>query len=169
MTDETEPTGSIAVGEIIRSTRERAGMTQSALGEALNVTQTCVSYWEAGRRDIGVTDLIRIAAALGVQAADLLPLSGPGAEPQLPDGRWGRIEMPGYRQHTGWIADEPRFGQQAAVVRDWDGRVVAEVFLGPACRVVYLPTPLNRPGPDEPQAIAAGGWGGDLDDEGGPF
>jgi hypothetical protein len=95
----------------------------------------------------------------------------------LPPGRWGRVEMPGYRQHTGWIAEEARFGQAAAVVRDWDGAVVADVFPGPACRVVYLPTPLSRPDPER-QAITASSWHGDDDDDpddddlgqdGGPF
>ena len=87
-------------------------------------------------------------------------------EPELPPGRYGRIELPGYRNHTGWIAEETRFGQVAAVVRDWDGLVVAEVFPGPACRVQYLPTPLKRPAPAPEQlALTAGSqWGSDDDD-----
>ena len=66
-----------------------------------------------------------------------------------PPGFWGRIELPGYRAYTGWIASEERFGQQMAVVRDWDGRETATVIPGPNSPIVHLPTPLRRPGPDE--------------------
>jgi hypothetical protein len=77
-------------------------------------------------------------------------------EPSLPEGTFGRIELPGYRNHTGWVTEETRFGVQMAVVRDWDGRVVAEVAPGPLCQFVYLPTPLRRPEPQERPAITRG-------------
>lgn len=70
------------------------------------------------------------------------------AEPPLPPGRYGRVELPGYRQHTGWITEENRFGLAMAVVRDWDGQEMAAVAIGPASQVVYLPTPLKRPDPE---------------------
>jgi hypothetical protein len=73
--------------------------------------------------------------------------------PPLPDGQYGRIELPGYRNHTGWVTEETRFGVQMAVVRDWDGGVVAEVAPGPLCQFVHLPTPLKRPEPQERPAI----------------
>ena len=60
-----------------------------------------------------------------------------------PPGFWGRVEIPGMRNDTGWIADED--GRR--VVRDWDGRVVAEVWPGPNARIVRLPTPVRRPDP----------------------
>jgi hypothetical protein len=99
------------------------------------------------------------------------PPAGPDPGP-LPEGIFGRVELPGYRQHTGWITEETVFGLQMAVVRDWDGRVQAEVALGPGSQVVHLPTQLERPGPVA--AIEAGDpdvWAGDdddLDDEDGP-
>jgi len=65
----------------------------------------------------------------------------------LPPGRWGRVELPGYREDTGWLAEETRFGQVVIVVRDWNGAEVANAIIGPMCRVVYLPTPLRRPEP----------------------
>lgn len=96
-------------------------------------------------------------------------MTAPEPEP-LPDGIFGRIELPGYRNHTGWITDELRFGQQVAVVRDWDRCEVAMVVLGPGCQIVALPTPLKRPDP-APPAITSGRWDGredlvddDLDD-----
>ena len=91
--------------------------------------------------------------------------------PDLPDGTWARVEMPGYRENTGWVTEGDCFGARAAVVRDWDGGIVAEVVLGPGCRVVRLPAPLRRPEPRV--ALPAGdSWrprDADGDDDGGPF
>jgi hypothetical protein len=102
----------------------------------------------------------------GARGEDADPETGPepAGEPPLPDGFYGRVEIPGMRNHTGWVTEETRFGQQLAVVRDWNGAVVAEMGIGPACRVLHLPTPLKRPGPAA--AITAGGWAapdGDYD------
>jgi hypothetical protein len=79
----------------------------------------------------------------------------------LPDGVFGRIELPGWRNHTGWITDETRFGIQMAVVRDRAGAVLAEVAVGPGCQLVRLAPPLQSP---EPLAITGGGE--DEDPEG---
>jgi hypothetical protein len=86
----------------------------------------------------------------------------PAGEPPRPDGFYGRVEIPGMRNHTGWVTEETRFGAQLAVVRDWDGGVIAEMGIGAACRVLHLPTPLKRPEP--PKAITPA-WDDD-DDEG---
>jgi hypothetical protein len=86
----------------------------------------------------------------------------------LPAGRFGRVELPGYRENTGWITEETRFGMQMAVVRDFDGTEAAVVMLGPACRIVWLPTPLKHPGPRDPLGLAAGDED-DADDEENPF
>ena len=64
--------------------------------------------------------------------------------------------MPGRREDTGWITEETRFGAVMAVVRDWDGRETAAIALGPACRLVYLPTPLKRPEAPRRAAITSG-------------
>ena len=94
--------------------------------------------------------------------------AAPEAEPSLPDGIYARVELPGYRQHTGWVTEETRFGMQMAVIRDFDGRVLAEAALGPGCQVVHLPTPLKRP--DPPLALEAGDSYEEEDDYGGhPF
>jgi hypothetical protein len=100
------------------------------------------------------------------------PAAGGDQPEPLPDGIFGRVELPGWRNHTGWITDEVRFGEQMCVVRDWDGRVIAMVKLGPACQVLPLPTPLKRP---EPRLALPAGRGEDQDpdedltDEHGPF
>ena len=106
----------------------------------------------------------RRAAALEVAEGAAADLDEPGSEPEplpLPEGTFGRVELPGYRQHTGWITEEPRFGQQAAVVRDWNGAEIAVAVLGPGCQVVHLPTPRKRP--DPPKAITGGQWSDDDD------
>jgi transcriptional regulator with XRE-family HTH domain len=158
------------LGERMRLARLRAGMTQEDLGDKLGVTQTAVSYWEGGKRDPGVAELLRIAEAIGVPASRLLPpehLGRPAPEPPVPAGRWGRIEIPGYRENEGWITEETRFGLQVAVVRDRDGTETAAIGIGPLCRVVWLPAP----DPEPRLALPAGeGFGyelgeGDYDDE----
>jgi hypothetical protein len=89
----------------------------------------------------------------------------PAPDPQ-PPGRYGRIEIPGYRENEGWISEETRFGLQVAVVRDREGTETAAIGMGPLCRVVWLPVPETRP---EPPALPPGtGWddgpdGGDGD------
>lgn len=77
----------------------------------------------------------------------------------VPPGRYGRVEIPGYRENEGWISEETRFGLQVAVVRDRDGTETAAVGVGPLCRVVWLPVPAPQP---EPLALTAGeGWDDD--------
>lgn len=61
------------VGSRIAEARRQKFWTQSDLAAAVFVTQTCISYWETGGRAITVPDLLHVAAALGVQAADLIP------------------------------------------------------------------------------------------------
>lgn len=85
------------------------------------------------------------------------------AAPPLPPGQYARIELPGFRNHTGWITEETRFGAQAAVVRGRDGLVEAAVVLGPGCRIVYMPLPSERPEPPRAITSGTGPWGHDQD------
>lgn len=90
--------------------------------------------------------------------------AGAAAEPEgdtRPDGFWGRVEIAGYRDATGWVTEQTRFGQQCAVVSDWEGRETDTFILGPNSRVLHLPTPLKRPGP---VAAITAGDDEDLDD-----
>lgn len=98
----------------------------------------------------------------------LLQRATAAPEDALPAGQFGRIEIPGYREHTGFITEETRFGVQMAVVRGFDGLVVAEIAIGPGTRLVHLPTPLKRPDPADLLALTAGGdpdRDDDFDDE----
>lgn len=48
------------------SRRVQFNMTQAELGEELGRTQTCISYWETGRREPSLTDLERLSITLKV-------------------------------------------------------------------------------------------------------
>src|SRR6266704_2196539 len=67
----TEPAREI--GRRLKAARQRAHVSQAELAASLDVTQTAISYWEAGRRLPGIDDLIRIASALDTPLTDLLP------------------------------------------------------------------------------------------------
>jgi hypothetical protein len=91
----------------------------------------------------------------------------PSPAEDLPPGVYARIELPGYRNHTGWLTEETRYGVQMAVIRDWDGLEIAEVAIGPGCQIIRLATPLKRPEPP-PQRLAIPSsrdpWDSDEDD-----
>jgi Zn-dependent peptidase ImmA (M78 family)/transcriptional regulator with XRE-family HTH domain len=67
------PDPSVEIGNRLKKARARAGKSQVDLARHLNVTQTAVSYWEAGRRLPGVDHLMLIAAYLETPLAELLP------------------------------------------------------------------------------------------------
>jgi hypothetical protein len=94
----------------------------------------------------------------------------PGVPP-LPEGVYGRIELPGYRRHTGWVAEETRFGVQVAVIRNLNGQVIAEVVPGPGVQFIHLTLPSAHPDPVITVAAlpAGGGFDGDPDDTERPF
>lgn len=83
MTEITEepPTGSVvdneasaaAVGDLIRARREARGLSQRELGLRVGKSQTGVNYWESGKRNLNVLDLIDVARALEVAPATLIP------------------------------------------------------------------------------------------------
>ena len=87
------------VGANIRAARQAADMTQEDLATRLGCTQTAVSYWEAGKRDPGIPDLLRIAVALGVTAASLLPDTAAPADENAAQGRLARVD--GGHERTG--------------------------------------------------------------------
>jgi transcriptional regulator with XRE-family HTH domain len=63
----------VEVGQRIRAAREARGWSQGELAARLDRTQTAISYWEAGRRALGIDDLVAVAAVLGVSTSTLLP------------------------------------------------------------------------------------------------
>jgi Zn-dependent peptidase ImmA (M78 family)/DNA-binding XRE family transcriptional regulator len=61
------------VAEAIREARERRGFSQSELARRLDLSQTAISYWEAGKRDPGLDDLIALSQALDVTVDVFFP------------------------------------------------------------------------------------------------
>lgn len=60
------------VGTNVRRLRMQAEMSQSSLAKAAGVHRVTISGIEIGDHDPSVSSLLRIAAALGVSAGDLL-------------------------------------------------------------------------------------------------
>lgn len=64
----------------IRELRLAEGLSQQALADRIGVSKVTISDLELGKMKLDTNYMRRIAGALGVQAADLLPLSdNPGA------------------------------------------------------------------------------------------
>jgi transcriptional regulator with XRE-family HTH domain len=59
-------------GANLRSARERAGLTQEALGHQANFHPTEVNRIERGRRNPGLLTIVKLAKALDISAGDLL-------------------------------------------------------------------------------------------------
>jgi len=86
-----------AVGLKIRKAREAAGLTLRDLALLCGVNATNLSLIETGKRDLRVTSLFRIAAALRIGAFELF---GPpsGDHPQRPPDRAGEgYDLEDYR------------------------------------------------------------------------
>jgi transcriptional regulator with XRE-family HTH domain len=59
-------------GSNLRSARERAGLTQEALGLRASFHPTEVTRIEKGRRNPGLLTIVKLAKALNIPAGDLL-------------------------------------------------------------------------------------------------
>lgn len=121
----------------IREARENAGMTRDALATALGATQACVSDWESGKRDVTVTELMGVAAALGLPASALLPSpaaagdDAPGLVPVTGDGYFAVIAFMGHNEYTGYVTQVTKHGQPAYHIdlpeKLWGGNPLAWV------------------------------------------
>ena len=67
------------IGELVRSARKRARLTQDELAERAGLTRTSITNVEAGNQQLRVHTLINISDALGVSPMSLLPLSNSAA------------------------------------------------------------------------------------------
>jgi len=68
------------IGHSIRTARERAGLSQEAVGEALGIPRTAVTQLEAGRRSVSSTELADFARLVGRSPSAILQ-----AEPATAD------------------------------------------------------------------------------------
>lgn len=60
-------------GQKVRSLREAKGMSQEALADAADLHRTHISLIERGRRSVRLETVERLAVALQVQPAELMP------------------------------------------------------------------------------------------------
>lgn len=61
-----------SLGEALRDQRQRCGMTQEFVAEALNVSRQAVSKWETGAAEPATSNLLALAKLYGVDPGDLL-------------------------------------------------------------------------------------------------
>ncbi len=61
------------LGEKIVRARQAQGLTQKQLAAKLGIWAAVLCHWEIGTRSPNIRSLMRLAAALGVPAASLLP------------------------------------------------------------------------------------------------
>lgn len=70
------PLSKLALGEAVRYTREREGMTQEDLAAEADVHPTWISDVETGKKDLRWSSLGKIAAGLDVTVLELVALAG---------------------------------------------------------------------------------------------
>ena len=94
-------------GERIVWARQRALFTQQMLADQLGTTQTAVSYWEAGKRDPGVSGLLRIADACLIPGASLLPEEHRQQSAVAPTagGQFMEIAFMGHVEREGYVTE----------------------------------------------------------------
>jgi transcriptional regulator with XRE-family HTH domain len=153
-----------APGARIREARSSAGLSQESLGEQIGVGRSTVGHWETGHADPGVTGLLRIAEALGVAAASLLPDPAPKEAQGPAEGRLARVEVKGFRDLGIVRVSESTLAGEAMLRAVSADGAVAEFPASSLHFITWLPEGAQVP-PHEPAAIAARGdeWDEDAD------
>lgn len=64
-------------GRLIRQARERAGLSLAGLGDLAGFGAATIGNWERADREVGVSQLLRLARALNTHPASLLPAPVP--------------------------------------------------------------------------------------------
>lgn len=84
--DDAERDFNAEIGRRVRAARAQAKLTQELLARKTGVTRGSITNIESGSQAPPPYRLVRLASALGVKPADLLPgLREPGHERELPD------------------------------------------------------------------------------------
>lgn len=74
------------IGFHLRAWRCYRQQTQRALGDAVGLSQTSVSNYECGARDIRISALLEISTCLDVELRDLITTLPPAVVTRLPPG-----------------------------------------------------------------------------------
>ncbi len=85
------------VGSRVRDARKAARVTQSQLGDAVNMTRSSITNLEAGRQRIPLHLLVWIAEVLEVEPSALLP-----GQPLFKD----LLHVPDLAEHLSTVSDE---------------------------------------------------------------
>ncbi|MBY0357209.1 MAG: helix-turn-helix transcriptional regulator [Candidatus Obscuribacterales bacterium] len=70
----------IAISKAIRQRRTAIGLSQEELGKRADLHRTYISDIEAGRRNLSLRSLLRLASGLELSASDLLQLAEANAD-----------------------------------------------------------------------------------------
>lgn len=74
-----------SLGDRIRGARQRVGVRQEQLADALGLSRTSITNIERGRQGVQAYLLVRIAEVLGRPVADLLPDQGSRSASSVPE------------------------------------------------------------------------------------
>jgi transcriptional regulator with XRE-family HTH domain len=67
-------------GELLRTHRREAELTQSQVAERVGLARTSITNIERGQQHVPLHQLFRLAAAVGVQPSELLPTGSAALE-----------------------------------------------------------------------------------------
>ncbi|MCF1502955.1 Lar family restriction alleviation protein [Afifella sp. H1R] len=122
-----------AIGAALREARRRAGLSQSAIGEALGVSFQQIQKYEKGTNRIAAAQLVALAEALNVPAAALLPGAAPetqsvdcSAEDMAPCPFCGSHDLTCHDTEVFWVrceacgAEGPGEEDKKASIRRWN-------------------------------------------------
>ena len=74
----------VRFGERVRTVRSQKGISQEALADKAGLHRTYVSSVERGERNVSLSTVERLAAALEISMADLMPTSEGSRQPSTP-------------------------------------------------------------------------------------
>ena len=70
--DEHNCSAHLSLAECLRQNRQRCGLTQEGVAEALNVSRQAVSKWETGAAEPTAANLLALSQLYGISAEELL-------------------------------------------------------------------------------------------------
>ena len=72
MRDSPTTSRRIEVGRRLRDARRRRGLSQSEVSQSAGITQASLSNYETGKRELPLSTILNLAAALDVSLGDLM-------------------------------------------------------------------------------------------------
>lgn len=74
MGDSETQTRRVEIGRRIREARRRRGLSQSEVSQVAGITQASLSNYETGKRELPLSTVMNLAAALDVPLGDLMEI-----------------------------------------------------------------------------------------------